>query len=329
MNIVGSRGLDFDDVLLVPQRSSGQSRGLVNLRTVISRNNRTGKELAIEHPIVSANMDTITCVDMAIAIGTTGGCGFLHRYRSSDFRIDDIKRMKRLGYWLAVASVGIDTNCINDARAYLAVGADAVCVDVAHAHTDRVVAFVQELTKDRPDAHIIVGNVGTAEAAEDLYDAGATGIKVGIGPGMVCRTRQETGCGVPQLTAIENVANARHDIPIIADGGIRCSGDIVKALAAGADAVMVGYLLAGTNEAAGHDPAGSTYRGMASAEAQNNWKGFSKNVEGISITVKGKGSVKWVVDHLLDGVRSGFRYCGADNIKELQGKAKFGLARHR
>lgn len=328
LNIVG-RGYEFDEVMLVPRRSSGQSRQIVDLKTCISRNHTTKTTLLVDHPIVSANMDTVTGFKMALAMNKTGGCGILHRYQSLFSTVDSIKKLKADAnrQYPLVVSVGISYGSHNQALAYWGLGVDAICVDVAHGHTDRVIQFVKDLKKARPDMHIIVGNIATGEAAQDLIEAGATGLKVGIGPGYVCRTRKETGCGVPQLTAIANVVAVAeaHDIPVIADGGIKSAGDIVKALAAGADAVMLGYLLAGTEESEGQKyPDGACdYRGMASRDAQVAWSGQAKHVEGVSTLVEEKGPVAFVIEQLLEGVRSGFSYCGAADLADLRTRAAF------
>jgi IMP dehydrogenase len=180
---------------------------------------------------------------------------------------------------------------------------------------------LKELTHFFPNDHFIAGNIVTADAARELVDAGATGLKVGIGPGAVCTTRLETGAGVPQITAIMNVANAVRSscIPVIADGGCRSAGDVVKALAAGAHAVMSGFLFAGTDET----PTTGRYSGMASGECKKNWNNDTSHIEGTTMTVPDKGPVSKIVEHLLDGIRSGISYSGATDIQEMHDLAEF------
>lgn len=313
--------LDFKDVLLVPQKCIVNSRKDINLSTIISHNKNSN--ILISAPLLSANMDTVTDVKMASTMSSLGCGGFLHRYKEAEAVIKDIKFMSDHNYRPIVPSVGCsrDTYWDSIVEWYISNGADAVCIDIAHGHSDKMISMLRRLTKALPDIHVIAGNVATRQAAEDLINAGATGLKVGVGPGSVCTTRLETGAGVPQLTAIIEVADIAHqaNIPVIADGGMRSAGDAVKALAAGASAIMSGSFFAGTDET----PGLGQYRGMASRDAKKDWDGNVSNIEGKTIQIENKGPVKDVVEHLLDGIRSGISYCGADSIQSMWSSAEF------
>ncbi len=304
-------GLDFDDVLLVPNYSHFNSRKDVSTAT------RLGPyEFAV--PIISANMDTITGVKTAKAILRLGGLPILHRFMDADMNQKMYQEAATGGQVVGI-SVGVtDTEQERFDKLYAA-GARLFCVDVAHAH-NKLVGKMVKMMRDYEDVFIIVGNVATYAGADYLASIGAGAVKVGIGAGSVCTTRNKTGFGVPQLSAIMDCA--RVDIPIIADGGLRKAGDVVKALAAGASMVMLGGMLAGTDEALG----GTTYRGMASAEAQEDYFGSVadwKTAEGIAIKVSPRGPVADVIKDVVGGLRSGLTYAGARNIAELHRKATF------
>lgn len=306
-------GLTFDDVLLVPQHSDVKSRSALDITTQLGT-------IQLDIPIVSANMDTITDDVMAIAMGNCGGLGILHRYASE---IDIARWCQNIKSVLhrPVPSIGVQESDLEKAELYREY-TDSICVDVAHGDSKAVVEMIKRLV-DAKYINIIAGNVATGDGAMRLVDAGANVVKVGVGPGSVCTTRIVTGHGVPQLSAIDNVAMAVGDRAyIIADGGIRSSGDIVKALAAGADAVMIGGLFAGCQETPNIN---GQYRGMASAEAQTDFRGRVSNgtPEGVTIAAPAKGSVKAVIDNLTGGIRSGLSYSGCRNIRELHENAIF------
>ena len=319
----------FDDVLLVPKHSKIASRQDVDLSTKLG-------DMKLTLPMLSANMDSITEGGMAIAMGKAGGAGVLHRFASASDVTNWLRSCSEANV-PGIVSVGTHIE-----QAILLVGhvyshtLDAVCVDVAHGDHIKAVGVVKELRSRYPNLDIIAGNIATRHAAANLVGAGANILKVGIGPGSVCSTRVVTGHGVPQLTAIMDVAEWRYSmdkhtakIDIIADGGIRYPGDIVKALAAGADAVMLGSLLAGTDEAAGeriveHGMAYKTYRGMASREVQTEKKnGRVPRVEGVSAKVPYRGPVRDTLDNLEAGIRSGLSYSGANTLDELREVAEF------
>jgi len=238
------------------------------------------------------------------------------------------------------AAVGIASNTMERARALVESNTDAIVIDTAHGHTKAVIQILKQMKKEFPELDVIAGNIGTGEGAKALADAGADGIKVGIGPGSICTTRIIAGVGVPQLSAIFNVVNALKDtgIPIIADGGIKYSGDIIKALAAGANSVMIGALFAGVEESPGetiiyNGRKFKSYRGMGSIEAmqhgskdryfQDMEDDIKKLVpEGISARVPYKGTFAEVIYQLLGGLKAGMGYCGAKNLEQLA-EAKF------
>ncbi|MCB1110601.1 MAG: IMP dehydrogenase, partial [Chlamydiia bacterium] len=208
-------------------------------------------------------------------------------------------------------------------------GAAGVCVDVAHGHSEKMLAFIEELKKSHPDHDVIAGNVCTPMAYQDLVNAGADAVKVGVGPGAACTTRIITGFGVPQFTAIFECAKIAEKlrVPLIADGGIRTSKDVVLALAAGASSVMVGKLFALTQESAAEKKDGKAkFRGQASEDFQTDFYGGLKEktvAEGVDFWAPIRGSASELIDELIGGVRSGLTYGGAKNIKELQRKAEF------
>ena len=453
-------GITFDDVLLVPKRSSVSSRKDIDTSTYLSKN------VKLNIPIVSSNMDTVTESKMAIVMAQEGGIGIIHRFltvedqvnevikvkRSEMFRIDapyclspshtiedarnlirekgisgilvtdngsklvgiltnrdlmfeedgitriselmstdlitaspditieeaekilqknrieklplvdennnlqglitskDIIKSKILpnaskdakGRLLVGAAIGVKGDYLRRAEELINVDADVLVLDIAHGHSDLAINAINEIRKNFGDIELIAGNVATAQGTKDLIDAGADGIKVGVGPGSICITRIVTGCGVPQLTAIEDSLSVskNYGVPLIADGGIRNSGDIAKAIAVGASTVMIGGLLAGTEESPGtsilrHGRRFKVVRGMASTFAtlgreEREKKGSFDEMdigsivpEGVEAMVPYRGNTSEVLNQLVGGLRSGMSYCGATNIKEMQEKAEF------
>jgi len=310
-------GLTFDDVLLEPQYSEITSRSQVNISTQLGN-------LTLEIPILSANMDSVTEETMAHAMHQLGGLGILHRYATADQVFD---WMTRLDPKARFPSVGVQKEDIKKAELYFSM-TNNICIDIAHGDSNQVVEMIK-VVKSIGYQNIMAGNVATGSGARRLVDAGANIIKAGVGGGSVCTTRIVTGHGVPQLTAIHDVYNAvglnknATGAHIVADGGVRNSGDIVKCLAFGADAVMLGGLLAGTDES----PAAKTgtYRGMASEMAQTSYRGAVSNgaAEGVAVPVTKKGSVARVMGELCGGIRSGLSYSGCLNISLLKQYAEF------
>ncbi|MCB9134343.1 MAG: IMP dehydrogenase [Anaerolineales bacterium] len=468
MMIRESKGLTFDDVLLIPKRSNIASRGDVDTSSSLT------KSINLRVPVISANMDTVTEADMAIAMARAGGMGILHRFMTIEQQVRQVQRVKRAeglmvenpyaihqsatiqeakkqmksfdvgglvitnggdeliglitqrdvlfapdaaapvssvmtrpGQIISVkpgitpeearrvlhehrleklpviddegrfvglitsqdlikheqhphaskdergrlrvgAAIGVQPHDLDRAGALLDAGVDVLVLDIAHGHAEHCIRMVKSLRKDYPKAQVIAGNVASVDGAKDLAEAGADAIKVGIGPGSICTTRIVTGFGVPQLTAImDSVAglrDARIDIPVIADGGIRTSGDMVKALAAGASTVMIGSLFAGCEEAPGSPVIRDgqkvkVVRGMASlgaaisrkererdtqdesAESQEDWDKVVP--EGVEAVVPYRGHVREILYQMVGGLRSGLSYGGAHTIRELQENAEF------
>lgn len=318
-----NRGLTFDDVLLVPSKSEVRSRLDPDLSTPLT------KSILLTKPFLSANMDTVTESEMAIGMSKLGAIGILHRFMSiSDQRVQ-IQKMKEGGVQVLAASIGVNQDAMERAQALVEEGVQLLTIDIAHGHSVLMMETLQKLKQTFPDVQVIAGNVATPEACLDLIEAGADAIKVGIGPGSMCTTRVITGCGVPQLTAISLCAEAASasGVPIIADGGIKSSGDVVKALAAGAHSVMLGSLLSGTLETPGPIRHGKKeYRGMASKAAQVSWRGGIPEgmaAEGESTYVAIKGHVHDVIHELSGGLRSGMSYLNATNLVELRKNARF------
>lgn len=311
----------FDDVLLVPAYNHYESRQHVD--TAVT--DRSGK-LSLALPILTANMDTITESAMANFIGGKGGMGVLHRFMPVDRNVAELRRCQGPVF----VSVGTQADELQRAEALRDAGASYFVVDVAHAHAKYVGKTLKRLRQMLPEACIMAGNVATYAGADYLASVGADVVKVGIGPGSVCTTRVKTGHGVPQLTAIQDCA--RCDRSIVADGGIRYPGDVVKALAFGADFVMIGGLLAGTRPTPGEptrDPQGrlvKTYRGMASREvAEERMGGIAewKTAEGVATSVPYREDEDAILADLVGGLRSGLTYAGSRNVRELQRKLNY------
>jgi IMP dehydrogenase len=318
------RGLTFDDVLLMPCHSTISSRRHPNLES------RLTKKFKITNPIISANMDTVTGADMAIKMAQLGAIGILHRFMSPAEQVADVKRIKAASAGTPVAaSIGVKEDGMERAKLLVDAGADILTLDIAHGDSVMMLETLDFVKKNFPHVQVIAGNVATPGGTRTLIEHGADAIKVGIGPGSMCTTRIITGCGVPQLSAVALcVLEARkHDVPVIADGGIKTSGDIVKAFAAGAETVMLGSMLAGCLETPGEIHGGmKKYRGMASKDAQVSWRGeLPKGMaaEGESRMIPCKGSVEHLIMELTGGVRSGMTYLNAQSIAEINKNARF------
>ncbi|MEN0057950.1 MAG: IMP dehydrogenase [Bdellovibrio sp.] len=317
------RGLTFDDVLIIPARSDVRSRRDPQLTSRVTKN------ITLNTPVVSANMDTVTEYEMASAMNHLGGLGILHRFLPIEDQADQARRLKEGGVKNISASVGVGEEFKTRAQALIDAGVNIITIDIAHGHSIQMMETLKWLKDKYPQVDIIAGNMATPDAAKDLIEAGADAIKVGIGPGSMCTTRIITGCGVPQLTAIALCAEvaASYNVPVIADGGLRTSGDMVKAFAAGADIVMLGSMLSGTIETPGEIKNGKKqYRGMASRSAQDSWRGGVPEgmaPEGESTQVNVKGHVKDVILEVMGGIRSGMSYVNATTIQEIRQKAQF------
>ena len=316
------KGLTYDDVLLVPQYSDIKSRKEVSLETDL------GGEVELGLPIIASPMDTVSEANMAWGMGESGGVSIIHRYNSIAEQsgiIASIPRTTNIG-----AAVGVGEDMEERARSAVEAGANIICIDVAHGHHILVKEALSKLRNIFANTiHIMAGNVATLEGFNDLADWGADSIRCNIGGGSICTTRVQTGHGVPGLETIFQCSKSDRNAKIIADGGIKNSGDIVKALAAGADAVMLGSLLAGTDCSPGTifktetGELRKTYRGMASAAAQKDWRGRVASCEGVSSSVPYRGKLADVLYELERGIRSGLSYSGARSVKELQAKAQW------
>ena len=343
-------GLTFDDVLLIPAESHVLPNE-VDLHTQLAPN------LKLNIPIISAGMDTVTEGAMAIAIALQGGLGVIHKNMSITAQAGEVANVKNVvvpsnitkaavddnNHLLVAAAIGVTSDTFERAEALIEKGADAIVIDTAHGHSAGVLRKIKEIRDHFPHVTLIAGNIATGDAARALFDAGVDIVKVGIGPGSICTTRIVAGVGVPQITAIYDAATAAREYhkPIIADGGMKYSGDIVKALAAGGNAVMLGSMLSGTTEAPGEvfESDGQkykTYRGMGSVGAMAQAHGSSDRYfqggvneanklvpEGVEARVEYKGDVSDIIFQIIGGLRSGMGYVGAATIDELRENAQF------
>ena len=325
--------LTFDDVLLLPRYSD-----ILPSETDISID--LTKKIFLKVPFLSSAMDTVTESKMAIAMAQAGGIGIVHRNLNIKDQIKEIFKVKKKKLVVG-AAVGTNKEDLLRAKMLIDNGCDLIVIDTAHGHTKKVLNLLSNLKKINKKIPLCVGNVATGEAAKKLYDSGADIIKVGIGPGSICTTRMVAGIGVPQISAIMEVKRALKNkkIKIISDGGIKFSGDIVKAIAAGADAIMMGSIFAGTDESPGKKfkikgKIYKSYRGMGSIGAmssgsanryfQKNFKDKSKFVpEGVEGRVEYKGNISKIIYQLKGGLRSSMGYIGAKNLKEISKNAKF------
>ena len=339
-------------MLLIPAESHVLPNE-VDLSTQLAKN------IKLNLPFISAGMDTVTESSMAIAMALQGGMGVIHKNMSIDAQAGEVATVKGVelpansnfnraavdenGHLLVAAAVGVTSDTFQRAEALLKAGTDAIVIDTAHGHSAGVLRKIAEIREHFPEATLIAGNVATGEGTKALFDAGVDVVKVGIGPGSICTTRVVAGVGVPQITAIYDAASVAHEYgkAIIADGGIKYSGDIVKALAAGGNAVMLGSMFAGTTEAPGEvfEENGKKYkgyRGMGSVAAMAQSHGSSDRYfqggvneanklvpEGIEARVEYKGDVADVIFQMVGGLRSGMGYVGAKDIQTLIDNAQF------
>ena len=325
--------LTFDDVLLVPRYSSV-------LPSETNLNINLGNNLNLKIPFLSSAMDTVTESNMAIAIAQSGGLGIIHRNLPTYMQVKEIKKVKSKNL-ITGAAVGTSNEDLTRTKSILDAGVDLIVIDTAHGHSEKVIKILNKIKKINSKTPVCVGNIASGEAALKLYNEGADILKVGIGPGSICTTRMIAGIGVPQITAVMEVKKSMQNkkIKIISDGGIKLSGDIVKGLAAGADAIMMGSIFAGTEESPGKkfkykNKFYKDYRGMGSIGAmsagssnryfQKNYDDKSKFVpEGVEARVSYKGPVGKILYQLQGGLRSSMGYIGAKMIKEIQKKARF------
>jgi IMP dehydrogenase len=330
--------LAFDDVLLVPCYTEVRSRSIPDLTSHVAG-------LRLKTPIISSPMDTVTEADMAIVLGKMGGMGIIHRFMSPAEQIDNLRAIEREersseSTIPKVFAIGVGKEELSRFKeVYHSVPVDAVAIDVANGHSSYMRDMIHQVRDIAPDIQIIAGNVATGEGFMHLAESGANAVRVGIGGGSICKTRIQTSFGVPTLHSIMEAYYVKQrnphfqNVAIIADGGIRYPGDFVKSIAAGADAIMCGRILAQTEESPGtpvwDNNAGimtKTYRGMASSEVQQDKRGGLKPMtcaEGVSTTLPIIGSAKSVIEEFAGGLRSGMTYANATNLAQLRSNATF------
>ena len=311
--------LTYDDVQILPKYSEVNHRANCHTSTRVTKN----YELAI--PIVSSPMDTVTEVDMAQEMNELGGLGIIHRFLSIEEQASQVGRVT-LG--VSAAAIGVTGDFIERAQELVKHGCKILCIDVAHGHHKLVKESIRRIKNEvNGQVDLLVGNISTGESARDLCEWGADGLRIGIGGGSLCSTRIQTGVGVPMVSSILSCVTVadEYDVPCMADGGIRSSGDVCKGLGAGADTVMLGSLLSGTKESPGvitkqgqwpNEVLQKKYRGSASIESKTD-RGESKNVEGYSTTVPYKGKVKRIISDVIDGLKSSMSYVGVNNLEEF------------
>lgn len=315
----------FDDIQIVPTFSEVQSRSECELKTLFTRRYTIGT------PLVASPMDTVTDSTMSLAIADYGGVGIIHRFMKIDEQVKHVMKVKAREK-LVAAAIGATGDYQERATALVNAGAIVLLIDVAHGNTKQVRDAIKWCKENLPEyVDVIAGNVATYEGAQNLALWGADAIRVGIGNGSLCETRIRTGVGIPQVTAlIECIRGVEEsgivDVPIIADGGIRMTGDVAKALSLGADSVMLGSLLAGTRESPGeiqrmgmwpNEQLFKKYRGSASAEVKQVHGLEEKNVEGNSKLIPYKGKVERIINDIRDGVRSSMSYVNAKTIRQF------------
>lgn len=352
-NKIISQGITFDDILLIPGFSDF-SRDQIDLNTQLTR------KITLQTPLVSSPMDTVTESKMAIALAQLGGIGIIHRNLSIQKQADEVHKVKTQKL-LAGAAIGASQGFMERVEALIKAGADVLLVDSAHGFCTSVINAIKSIKQTYPNQQIIGGSVATYAGAKALIQAGADAVRVGMGPGAICTTRIISGMGVPQISAVLDTARAGDEagVPIIADGGIKYSGDMVKAFAAGASTVMMGNFFASAVESPGevmeltkelvparfksivtnekHTYLFKSYRGMGSigamqqgakikSEDEFHGKSYKDRIlvaEGVEGLVPVKGSVKELVDQALGGIKSGLYYVGAKTIAEIHEKGNF------
>ncbi|ATZ17407.1 inosine 5'-monophosphate dehydrogenase [Williamsoniiplasma luminosum] len=340
------QALTFDDILAVPAYSEVLPKDVV-LKT------RLTKKISLNIPLMSAAMDTVTESEMSIHLALLGGVGVIHKNLTIEQQADEIRKVKAFQtnfdhyvnanldqnkQLIVGAAISTSADAVKRLEQLVEAGIDFVVIDSAHGHSLHVLNLVKKARNLYPNLQIIAGNIATEQAAKDLHEAGVNAVKVGIGPGSICTTRIVAGIGVPQITALANVAAycQQHDLPLISDGGIKYSGDLIKALGFGADVIMIGSLFAGTKEAPGNiitinDKHFKSYVGMGSMVAMERGshdRYFQKDQkklvpEGIESLVEYKGEVSNIVYQLMGGLCSGMGYTGCQTIAEIKHKVEF------
>lgn len=323
--------LTYDDIQLVPQYSNIPTRTQINLNTLVSR------RYGLLNPIVASPMDTVCGLEMAYKMYKLGGVGCIHRFNSIEEQSNIVEELYTrifspdlskvvwevgCGFPPIMAAIGVSEGDKERAKSLVDSGCNIILIDVAHGHHENVRKMIEWCRENLDEeVDIIAGNIATKESALQLEEWGVDGLRVGIGGGSLCTTRVKTGFGVPNVSCLQDIVSVAKT-PVMADGGIRSSGDISKALALGASSVMLGSLIAGTDEAPGQiveTPKGlyKRYRGSASLETKVTHGQQTRNVEGESTTIPYKGGVKFIVNGLLDGVKSALSYGGAINLQDF------------
>lgn len=333
--------LTYDDIQLVPQYSEIPTRTQIKLQTLVSR------RYGLLSPLVASPMDTVCEEEMAFKMFLMGGVGCLHRFMTIEEQVNQVKNLKYKIYgegfggpfedwgimyddWHSeikqipiMVAIGVSEDDKERAKRVTEAGANILVIDVAHGHHKNVIDMIKwckENLNEKVD--IIAGNIATAQAAIDLENAGADGLRVGIGGGSLCTTRIKTGFGVPNVSCLEEIIKVAKT-PVMADGGIRTSGDISKALSLGSSSVMLGSILAGTEEAPGKIMETTKglykrYRGSASLETKVANGQQVRNIEGESTTIPYKGGVKFILNGLIDGIKSSLSYAGVENLTNFR-----------
>lgn len=333
----------YDDIQLIPRYSEISSRTEINLRTKLTRN------FDIMIPFIASPMDTICGYDMAVRLLSMGGVGCIHRFMSIEEQSKVVKDIQLYLYqnkeelypiWgdakkPILVAVGVGESERNRVDALVSAGCNVILIDVAHGHHKNVKDMIEWIKSKYPQVDVMGATVATYEGAKDMILWGADSIRVGLGNGSLCSTRIQTGFGIPTITSIEDVVTAQTEleglvglVPIMADGGLRTPGDIAKAIAVGAECVMLGSLLAGTVETPGiiierGNQLYKRYRGSASLETKTTHGMQGRNVEGESTIVPFKGGVKFTIMKLVDGLRSALSYSGVNNIHEFQAVTEY------
>lgn len=347
-------GLTFDDILLLPNYADF-ARNDIDISVNLTQ------KIKLDIPLISSPMDTVTESNLAIALAKLGGIGIIHRNLKINDQADHVARVKRQNL-LVGAAIGASSGFEERAEALIKAGVDIIIIDSAHGYAKPVIETTKYIKQKFPNVQLISGSVATYDGAKALIAAGADALRVGMGPGAICTTRVVSGMGVPQITALIETTKAALEkgIPVIADGGIKYSGDMVKALAVGASAVMMGSFFASTLESPGkvvelkaeevparfksilkqdvHSYHFKEYRGMGSigamekgaeikSEDEFHGKSYYKDrvlvAEGVEGLVPVRGSVKDIIDQAIGGIKSGMYYLGSRNIAELQEKSRF------
>lgn len=333
MIIKNKEVLSFDDVILEPLFSSLKTRKDIDTAVKVSYNH---KNLDFKIPIISSPMSTVTEAHMSNAMISQGGLGIIHRYNTIEFQAKLLGFVNHRDY--RAAAIGASGDFKERLSALVENDLNIVCIDIAHGDHILMEEAIEFVRSEYPELFVIAGNIATKEGYKRLSAAGAHAIRTSVGSGSICTTRIQTGHGIPTFQALLDCNEGKKELAdnneinpayIIADGGIKNSGDVVKSLAAGADFVMLGSMLSGTKETPGkvfinnEGKKVKRYNGMASKAAQKNWKGSYSSIEGVSSYVPYKGTTSKVINEIMSNVRSGISYSGSSNLKEFRENAVF------